>query len=49
MDALQLLRFIVGLPHGLVAGMGDANGDGQIDAVDALPILRFVAGLTSAC
>jgi hypothetical protein len=46
-DALQILRHVVGLPGGPACiAYGDTNCDGSIDATDALRVLRHVAGLT---
>ncbi len=48
MDALKILRNVVGLPNNLPEGCqshGDVDCDGDTDSVDALKILRYVVGL----
>ena len=47
-DAALILRYIVGLDDGLLAGdllRADVNGSGALDADDASTVLRFVAGI----
>jgi hypothetical protein len=46
-DAVQILRFLVGLPlcTGCDISRGDANCDGVIQAADAVVILRWLVGL----
>jgi hypothetical protein len=47
-DALHVLRDVVGLGQSACIERGDVNCDGKRTAVDALGILRFVALLPPA-
>ncbi len=47
-DALEILKYVVGLNKDMDLSIADLNGDGVVNTLDALQVLKIVVGLVKA-